>query len=514
MNIHEYQAKKLFRSFGIPVPVGGVARTSEEVVQQAAKLRAGTLVVKAQIHAGGRGKAGGVLTADGPEAARRHAERLLGNVLVTRQTGPEGRVVRSVLIEEGQNIEHEYYVAVTLDRATRRPVILVSPDGGMDIEEVAANTPGHLFKLGVDPLWGLRDYEARCLAAFLGFSGKRLHFCAGILQKLFTLYQSCDAALVEINPLILTTEGNLLALDAKLNLEENALFRHPDLKALEDPEERDPLEVQAERHGLNYIRLNGNIGVMVNGAGLAMATMDLIKQAGGEPANFLDVGGGADAGKILVKAVRGAVLGAKGAITGTVTEVSAADPVDISAAKARFREFEATLTNVTPDCRIVISTSEKRALLDNVVVTCTAITPATKPAAPGGVSFDAAAAADRLTLKWNAVPDATSYTVAYWKGSASAPESEYAYKTGIASTATSQELTNLESNTSYWAKVKAVGSLDSDWSETANATTMDSGGEPLLPTADLLDVVFRNDGSAMDNSSSATPVRRMPSSRP
>ena len=197
-------------------------------------------------------------------------------------------------------------------------------------------------------------------------------------------------------------------------------------------------------------------------------------------------GSGADAGKILVKAVRGAVLGAKGAITGTVTEVSAADPVDISAAKARFREFEATLTNVTPDCRIVISTSEKRALLDNVVVTCTAITPATKPAAPGGVSFDAAAAADRLTLKWNAVPDATSYTVAYWKGSASAPESEYAYKTGIASTATSQELTNLESNTSYWAKVKAVGSLDSDWSETANATTMDSGGEPLLPTADLL----------------------------
>ena len=208
------------------------------------------------------------------------------------------------------------------------------------------------------------------------------------------------------------------------------------------------------------------------------------------------------------------MLGAKGAITGTVTEVSAADPVDISAAKARFREFEATLTNVTPDCRIVISTSEKRALLDNVVVTCTAITPATKPAAPGGVSFDAAAAADRLTLKWNAVPDATSYTVAYWKGSASAPESEYAYKTDIASTATSQELTNLESNTSYWAKVKAVGSLDSDWSETANATTMDSGGEPLLPTADLLDVVFRNDGSAMDNSSSATPVRRMPSSRP
>lgn len=298
MNIHEYQAKALFRSFGIPIPAGGAARTPQEAALQAAKLRAGTVVVKAQIHAGGRGKAGGVLIAEGPEAARAHAERLLGKALVTRQTGPEGRVVRSVLVEEAQTIEHEYYVAVTLDRATRRPVMLVSPDGGMDIEEVAANTPGRLFRLGVDPLWGLRGYEARRLAAFLGLSGKRLHACAGIFQKLFALYQSCDASLVEINPLILTAGGDLLALDAKINLEENALFRHPDLKALDDPEERDPLETEAERHGLNYIRLAGNIGVMVNGAGLAMATMDLIKQAGGEPANFLDVGGGADAGKI------------------------------------------------------------------------------------------------------------------------------------------------------------------------------------------------------------------------
>lgn len=298
MHIHEYQAKALFRAFGIPVPAGGSAETPEEAVRQAEKLRSGPLVVKAQIHAGGRGKAGGVLTADGPEAVSSHARRLLGKALVTRQTGPEGRMVRSVLVEEGQVVEHEYYVAVTLDRAAGRPAVLVSPDGGMDIEEVAATAPDRLLRLDVDPLWGLRGYEARRLAAFLGFSGKGLRACAGLLEKLFTLYESCDASLVEINPLIRTTGGDLIALDAKINLEENALFRHPDLRALGDPAERDPLEAEAERHGLNYIRLAGNIGVMVNGAGLAMATMDLIKQAGGEPANFLDVGGGADARKI------------------------------------------------------------------------------------------------------------------------------------------------------------------------------------------------------------------------
>lgn len=298
MNIHEYQAKALFRSHGIPVPAGAVARTPGEAAEAAAKLGTGTLVVKAQIHAGGRGKAGGVLTADGPEAVRACAQRLLGKALVTRQTGPEGRVVRAVLVEEAQEIAHEYYVAVTLDRGTRRPVLMASPDGGMDIETVAAKTPERLFRLGVDPVWGLRDYEARRVAAFLGFSGKRLNACAGIFRKLFALYCACDASLVEINPLILTAGGNLLALDAKINLDDNALFRHPDLRELEDPGEVDPLELEAERHGLNYIRLSGTIGAMVNGAGLAMATMDLIKQAGGEPANFLDVGGGAGAEKI------------------------------------------------------------------------------------------------------------------------------------------------------------------------------------------------------------------------
>lgn len=221
-------------------------------------------------------------------------------------------------------------------------------------------------------------------------------------------------------------------------------------------------------------------------------------------------GAGADAGKIAVKAVRGAVLGAKGAISGTITEVSAADPVDISAAKAEFRDFEVTLTNVTPDCRIVISTTAKRALVDNIVVTCTAITPATKPDAPAGVMFDAAAtASDRLTVKWNAVSGAASYTLAYWKGSADAAESEYAYKTGISASATSQELLNLSSNTTYWAKVRAVGAADSDWSETVSATTADGGPEPQVPVADLLDVVFRNDGTAVDNSQMGTPVQAL-----
>ena len=221
-------------------------------------------------------------------------------------------------------------------------------------------------------------------------------------------------------------------------------------------------------------------------------------------------GSGADAGKILVKAVRGAVLGAKGAVSGTITEVAAADPVDISAAKAGFRDFEVTLKNVTPDSRIVISTTEKRALLDNIVITCTAITPATKLAAPTGVMFDAmATAADKLTVKWNTVPEAASYTIAYWKGSADAPESEYTYKTGIASTATSQELINLSSNTAYWVKIKAVGGIDSDWSETVSATTADGGPEPLVPQADLLDVVFRNNGSAEDVSPMRTPVQML-----
>lgn len=297
MNIHEYQAKALFSSYGVPVPEGKVVDTAQEA-REAAQVFGAPVVVKAQIHAGGRGKAGGVKVAETPEQAEEAASRMLGHALVTRQTGPEGRVVRKVLVEKAQGIAREMYVSITLDRAKGCPVIMASPAGGMDIEEVAASTPERIFRQNVDPLYGLADFEARRAAAFLGFSGKALHGCARLLKNLYRLYREKDASLAEINPLVVTKDGGLLALDAKLNFEDNALFRHGDITALEDPAEEDPLERQAREHGLNYIRLDGNIGVMVNGAGLAMATMDLIKQAGGTPANFLDVGGGAGAEKI------------------------------------------------------------------------------------------------------------------------------------------------------------------------------------------------------------------------
>ena len=297
MNIHEYQAKELFRSYGIPVPEGRVAEHASEAAAAARELGP-DVVIKAQIHAGGRGRAGGVKPASTPEAAERIAASLLGRALITGQTGPEGRMVRAVLVERGQKIARELYAAVTLDRAAGRPVLMASPDGGMDIEAVAADTPERLIRVMADPLYGLTDFEARRAAAFLGFTGRDLHACARLLKNLFRLYAEKDASLAEINPLIVTEDGDILALDAKLNFEDNALFRHPELAGLADAGERDPLELEAERHGLNYIRLDGNVGVMVNGAGLAMATMDLIKQAGGDPANFLDVGGGAGAAKI------------------------------------------------------------------------------------------------------------------------------------------------------------------------------------------------------------------------
>lgn len=297
MNIHEYQAKELFREYGIPVPEG-TAVVSASDAEKAAQALDGTVVIKAQIHAGGRGKAGGVKLAHTPEEAGSLAKAMLGTSLVTKQTGPEGRIVRTVLVEKGQRIARELYVAVTLDRSAGRPVIMVSPDGGMDIEAVAAESPDHILRIPVDPLFGLKDFEARKATAFLGLSGKSLLSGARLLKNLFTLYCDKDASLAEINPLIVTDDGALLALDAKLNFEDNALFRHPELQALADPNEQDPLERQAAEHNLNYIKLDGSIGVMVNGAGLAMATMDLIKQAGGDPANFLDVGGGAGAAKI------------------------------------------------------------------------------------------------------------------------------------------------------------------------------------------------------------------------
>ncbi len=298
MKLHEYQAKDIFKRFGIPVPNGIVAETPQGIVEAAEKLAPGKFVVKAQIHAGGRGKGGGVKLVDSPKEAGEKAAAMLGKPLVTKQTGPEGRIVRTVLVAEAQDIVKEWYAAVTLDRATGRPVIMVSPEGGMDIEEVAEKTPEKIFRVTVDPRYGLQDFEGRFLAKSLGLAGKDVHKGAAFLKKMVTLYLSVDATLVEINPLILTASGDLLALDAKMDIDDNALFCHKDLAALADPYETDPLELEAEKHGLNYIRLTGTVGAMVNGAGLAMATMDLIKQAGGDPANFLDVGGGASAEKI------------------------------------------------------------------------------------------------------------------------------------------------------------------------------------------------------------------------
>ena len=295
MNIHEYQAKELFNRYSVPVPAGVQVDSLEAVISAAEKLGADRMAVKAQIHAGGRGKGGGVKIVDGPEKARDAAKALLGSALVTPQTGPGGQIVRKVLIEAGQDIKHEYYVGLTMDRGLGRPVFMVSPAGGMDIEEVAEKTPELIFKEAVDPWLGFQPYQGRNLAQNLGFEGKLLRAGADLFAKLYKLYDELDASLVEINPLVLTGDDSLIALDGKINFDDNALFRHPDVKALEDPHEVDPLELEATSFGLNYIRLDGNIGAMVNGAGLAMATMDLIKQAGAEPANFLDVGGGASA---------------------------------------------------------------------------------------------------------------------------------------------------------------------------------------------------------------------------
>ena len=295
MNIHEYQAKALFKQYGVPVPEGGMAEDAAQAGEVAVKLGADTLAVKAQIHAGGRGKGGGVKIVKGPDEVQAAAQAMLGSQLVTKQTGPGGQKVRKVLIEAGQAIKHEYYVGLTLDRALAKPVFMVSTAGGMDIEEVADKTPELIFKEAVDPNMGLLPFQGRNLAHNLGFSGGLLRAAAALFSNLYRLYDSLDASLVEINPLILTAEDTLLALDGKINFDDSGLFRHPDVKALEDPHEVDALELEATGFGLNYIRLDGNIGAMVNGAGLAMATMDLIKQAGAEPANFLDVGGGANA---------------------------------------------------------------------------------------------------------------------------------------------------------------------------------------------------------------------------
>ncbi len=297
MKIHEYQAKKILAQFGVPIPRGEVATSPYEVYDIAARL-GGTVVVKAQIHAGGRGKGGGVKLAANPAEAEKLAHQILGMTLVTHQTGPEGRRVRRVLIEEGMRIKKEFYLGIVIDRASQRPVFMTSTEGGMDIEKVAAETPHLINKEYIDPKVGFQAFNARRLAFGLGLTGELLGPATKFMTALYRAFEATDASLVEINPFLLTEDGRLLALDAKINFDDNALYRHKDLLEYRDYYEEDPLEIQASRYGINYIRLDGTIGCMVNGAGLAMATMDIVKLAGGSPANFLDVGGGASAEQV------------------------------------------------------------------------------------------------------------------------------------------------------------------------------------------------------------------------
>lgn len=293
MKIHEYQGKELLRKFGVAVPRGIVARSSEAAYSAAQELASDVVVVKAQIHAGGRGKGGGVKLAKSPEEAKAIAEKMLGMNLITHQTGPEGREVRVLLIEEGLPIDKEFYLGIVLDRASGRPVFMASAAGGMDIEEVAAKTPELIMKETIDPAIGFRSYQARKLAFGLGLPAELIGQAVKFMQALYNAYEQMDASLMEINPFLLTKDGRLIALDAKVNFDDNALFRHKEFLDLRDLNEEEPLEIEASKFDLNYIKLDGNIACMVNGAGLAMATMDIIKLAGGEPANFLDVGGGA-----------------------------------------------------------------------------------------------------------------------------------------------------------------------------------------------------------------------------
>jgi len=294
VKIHEYQAKDILRKFGVAVPRGYLAVTPLEAEGAARQLGGGITAVKAQIHAGGRGKGGGVRLARSPDEARQHAEAMLGMMLKTPQTGPEGQEVRKVYIEEGCRIAQEMYLGMTLDRDTGRITVMASTEGGVDIEEVAAKTPEKILKERIDPLTGLLAFQARRLAFLLGLTGETVGAFVRFATGLCNAYVATDASLAEINPLVITVQGDVLALDAKMNFDDNALYRHPDIAAMRDPEEEDPKEIAAKEFDLSYIALEGDIGCMVNGAGLAMATMDIIKLSGGRPANFLDVGGGAD----------------------------------------------------------------------------------------------------------------------------------------------------------------------------------------------------------------------------
>lgn len=298
MKIHEYQGKEILEKYGVAMQPGEVASTVDEAISVAKDMipvHGDLFVIKAQIHAGGRGKGGGVKLAQGLKAVEEVAGKILGMNLVTHQTGPEGQLVRKILVAPAVNIAKEYYIGVTLDRARSQHVIMASTEGGVEIEKVAAETPEKILKVWADPSYGLQAFQARELAYGLGFKGKTARQAANFIMALFQAYVGVDASLAEINPLVLTEEGKVVAIDAKLNLDDNALYRHKDLAELRDLHEEDPLEVEAHASNLNYVKLDGNVGCMVNGAGLAMATMDIIKLAGGNPANFLDVGGTASA---------------------------------------------------------------------------------------------------------------------------------------------------------------------------------------------------------------------------
>jgi len=302
MNIHEYQAKGLLKKYGVAVPRGGVAYTPEEARKVAEELGGPVWVVKSQIHAGGRGAGrfkddpngkGGVRVVKTVDDVQTHAAAMLGHVLVTKQTGPEGKEVKRIYVEEGADIKRELYLSMLLDRASSRVTIVASTEGGMEIEEVAHNTPEKIIKVAIDPVEGLQGYHARKVAFGLGLEGKQVGACVKFLSAMYKAFVELDASLLEINPLVVTGAGEVIALDAKMNFDDNALYRHPEIEELRDESEEEASETEATKHGLNYVKLDGNIGCMVNGAGLAMATMDIIKLYGGEPANFLDVGGGA-----------------------------------------------------------------------------------------------------------------------------------------------------------------------------------------------------------------------------
>jgi succinyl-CoA synthetase beta subunit len=306
MNIHEYQAKALFETFGVPVPKGVAAKTASEFDAVLAQLPEGPTMVKSQIHAGGRGKGtftdgfkGGVKFCKTKADAKEIAGRMLNNTLVTLQTGPAGRKVQTVYFTVASDIKKEYYLAILLDRATSRPVIVASTEGGVEIEKVAHETPEKIFKVFVDPAYGLADFQVRQLIAGLGFTGAEAKGAAKLIRNLYTMFWETDASMVEINPLITTPTGEVLALDAKVSFDSNALYRHPEITALRDLNEEDPKEIEASKYNLSYIALDGNIACLVNGAGLAMSTMDIIKHFGGSPANFLDVGGGATKDQVV-----------------------------------------------------------------------------------------------------------------------------------------------------------------------------------------------------------------------